>query len=116
SICKNEFYLRAIEPFLHQHHISIAGICKRPEFAIDHFINAKADLIVMDANWFDYPVSGADILKQLLHFDQNIKVIMVTNCSKEKLAVRVQHLGAKGYFSRMTNNIKHIAQCIKRVH
>ena len=115
-VCKNEFYLRALEPFLHSRNILIAGICKNPEDILAHFISAKADLIVMDANWYGHPLSGANILKELLRQEERIKVIMVTNCAEGPLAARMKRLGAMGYFCRMTSSVEQIAQCITRVH
>lgn len=115
-LCKNDLYLRTIEPILNENNISISGICKEPKEAVNQLTNNKADVIVMDANWGAYGFSGVDILNGFKKMDNSVKVILVTNSYEDKMAARAKELGAMGYFYRNVNSLKHITDCITSVY
>lgn len=114
-LCKNDFFFRTIERILNDGGICIAGICKKPQTAVEEFINSKADLVVMDANWPDYSLSGKEIVGNFLMNDINTKIIFVTAYYEPRSIQVLTKAGAKGYFFLTAVTIERITSCIENV-
>jgi len=115
-VCKNDFFSRSIEPILNEYNIAIAGTCMECKEAVDQFANCAADLVLLDANWINYDLSGTDILNNLLKFDSSAKVVFVTNSFEAGLEDRLRKFGAFGYFYRTVNDFEIIIDCITKVY
>ena len=115
-VCTSDRFLRLIEPHLNENNISIAGVCHEPKNAVQQYVEVKADLVVLDANWINHESSGVEILATFLKFDNTIKVIFVTNSYQDKLAERAKGFGAVGYFHRNVTSFKPIIDCITNVY
>ncbi len=114
-LCKNDFFFRAIERILNDGGIYIDCICKKPQTAVEDFINSKADLVVMDANWPDYSLSGKEIVGNFLLHDINTKIIFVTIYYEPHSIQILTKAGAKGYFFLTAVTIERITSCIENV-
>lgn len=119
-LCKSDTFVIALKSFLEKENISIVSICKKTNEALEQFVNNKADLIVMDANWGKYhsadmtEPTGISILQEFLKYDNAIKVIFVTASYERRLAEKIKEAGAKGNLHR--NNHEDIANCITHVY
>lgn len=115
-VCKNELFLMSIQTILYKHNILIMGVCKDPSNAVKQFVKYNPDIVVVDANWFNYGFSSSSIIKSILNQDINAKVVFVTTFFEEKQIKLLKEAGAKGYFFKNKSSIEKIIDCIRNVY
>lgn len=122
--CKNDIFYKAIEPTLNENEIFVSCFFKmHPQTLKNNFLEAmknefstctpKPDIVLMDANWNTYEVTGTDIFKTFATFE-NLKIIVSTTSLDERISTIFQNLGATAYMVK-TFGYEHILSTLKAV-
>ena len=96
--------------------ITVIGTTKIQQDAVAKFMESNADIVLLDANWNQFPLSGKDILQNLLSADKCCKVVMITTFYEAKIEEQFLSLHAQGYIYRNTTNMDDIVDCITSVY
>lgn len=116
GVCKNDLFLKMIDPMLNTWGISIAAITRTTNDAVQKFIESKADIVILDANWNYTSLSAKDILANFLNHDKSCKVVMITTFYDPKIEEQFFTLGAQGYIYRNVTSLDSIVECITSVY
>jgi two-component system chemotaxis response regulator CheY len=76
--------------------------------AMEHYKSYKPDLVTLDINMPKQ--DGIETLKQIMGFDNNAKVVMLTTEAEKAKIVESVSLGAKSYIIKPMDKVKAIAK------
>ncbi len=76
--------------------------------AMEHYKSYKPDLVTLDINMPKQ--DGIETLKQIMDFDNNAKVVMLTTEAEKAKIVESVSLGAKSYIVKPMDKVKAIAK------
>ncbi len=76
--------------------------------AMEQYKSYKPDLVTLDINMPNQ--DGIETLKQIMDFDNNAKVVMLTTEAEKAKIVQSVSLGAKSYIVKPMDKIKAIAK------
>jgi len=76
--------------------------------AMEHYKSYKPDLVTLDINMPKQ--DGIETLKQIMGFDNNAKVVMLTTEAEKAKIVESVSLGAKSYIVKPMDKVKAIAK------
>lgn len=113
TICKNERFIKLMEPLFNQVDIIIAGICSDVSRGLLEYnsIYPAPDVVLLDAYWATG--TSKELVRQFT--ESNIKVIIITNFRDDNLLQYFESDQPQGYVFRTCDDFKIITDCIKKV-
>ena len=93
----DEILLNALSVYLHGQGFSILSTADGPH-GIMMYKNEKPDVVILDVGLPS--MDGRDVLAQILNYDKNAKIIVVTGDVSVQIKEEVIKIGAYGFFSK----------------
>lgn len=103
--------LKSLEMILKAEGIEEVEAAINKEVAIDKYKNSKFDLVLQDIRMKEE--NGIDIAKEILEFDNDAKIILLTTFKDEEYINKAIKVGVRGYI--LKDNIDSLSQSIKTV-
>jgi two-component system NarL family response regulator len=98
---------------LARHGISITGLAINGKQAIEMFLAARPDIVLLDLRLPDQ--SGIEVLQTLRRLDPLARVVMLTSAQEEAFIYQAVHTGASGYLLKgvegaaLAEHLRHVA-------
>ncbi|MBF0479450.1 MAG: response regulator [Candidatus Omnitrophica bacterium] len=101
-----------LKDILESHQFEVVGECSNGQDAIEKFKALKPDIVTMDIIMPN--MDGVQALEEILKFDKNAKVIMVTALDQREFLMKAIRLGAADFIVKPFEDARVIA-AIQRV-
>ncbi len=102
---------RSLESIFKSENFMVLDLINNPNEALDSYIKHQPDLVVMDIRMKD--INGIDIASDILAYDKNAKILLLTTFNDEEYIMRAISIGCKGYI--LKENIDRIIPSVKAV-
>ncbi|MGG1659001.1 response regulator [Brevibacillus sp. NRS-1366] len=94
--------------------IAVVGEAGTKDEAIERFLPAKADVVLMDINLTENNLDGIETAIALIELQADCKIIMLTSLTDENVIVESFSAGAVNYISK--SSFKEIPDAIRAAH
>ncbi|MBU8713410.1 response regulator transcription factor [Brevibacillus sp. FSL K6-0770] len=94
--------------------LAVVGEAGTKAEAVERFLNAGADIVLMDINLTENNLDGIETAMELISLQADCKIIMLTSLTAEDVIVESFSAGAVNYISK--SSFKEIPEAIRAAH
>ncbi|WDV95216.1 response regulator [Brevibacillus parabrevis] len=94
--------------------LAVVGEAGTKAEAVERFLNAGADIVLMDINLTENNLDGIETAVELISLQADCKIIMLTSLTAEDVIVESFSAGAVNYISK--SSFKEIPEAIRAAH